>query len=160
MNTVGLAGLAAGVQFILDEGIDKIHEREMMHTKRFIKGLLEIPDVILYGGKDEKRQTATMSINIKDMSQSDIGLILDEDYDIMVRVGLHCAPLAHRTIGTLPRGTVRLAAGYFTTDKEVETALRAIREIAENKGKAKDEAKALPRNESICRPKSSKKGKR
>ena len=152
LNTVGLAGLVAGVQFILDEGIDKIHAREMRHTKRFIKGLQDIPDVILYGGKDETRQTATMSINIKDMSQSDIGLILDEEYDIMVRVGLHCAPLAHRTIGTLPRGTVRLAAGYFTTDKEVEVALGAIKEIADNKGSAKAKAKAIPRNESICKP--------
>jgi selenocysteine lyase/cysteine desulfurase len=69
------------------------------------------------------------------MSQSDIGLILDEDYDIMVRVGLHCAPLAHRTIGTLPRGTVRLAPGCFTTDEEIGAVLKAIREIAENKGR-------------------------
>ncbi len=160
MNTVGLAGLSAGVQYILDEGINKIHEREMRHTKRFITGLKDMDGVILYGGKDVTRQTATMSINLKDMSQSDVGLLLDEEYDIMVRVGLHCAPLAHKTIGTLPNGTVRLAAGYFTTDQEVETALRAIEEIAKNKGQAKAAAKAAPKTDTICRPKSAKNGKK
>ena len=156
MNTVGIAGLVAGVEYILAEGIDKIHAREMRHTKRFIKGLLDISEVTLYGGRDERRATATMSINIKDMAQSDVGLVLDEQYDIMVRVGLHCAPLAHKTLGTSPNGTVRLAAGYFTTDKEVEFAIDAIEEIATHKGKAKAQANAMPKNESICRPKTGK----
>jgi len=141
MNTVGLAGLAAGVQYILDQGIDNIREKEMRHTRKLIEGLDAIPDVILYGAKDPQRQTATLSFNIGDMSQSDIGLILDEDYDIMVRVGLHCAPLAHRTLGTFPRGTVRLAPGCFTTDEEIGAVLKAIREIAENKGRAKEMAR-------------------
>ena len=84
----------------------------------------------LYGGHDAARQTATVSFNIAGLEPSEVGLQLDEEYGIMCRVGLHCAPSAHKTIGTFPTGTVRFGLSYFSTEEEVEVALRAVREMA------------------------------
>jgi selenocysteine lyase/cysteine desulfurase len=86
--------------------------------------------VTLYGGHDAARQTATVSFNVAGLEPSEVGLWLDEEYGIMCRVGLHCAPSAHKTIGTFPRGTVRFGLSYFNTEEEVEVALRAVREMA------------------------------
>lgn len=129
LNTVGLAGLSAGVQFVLDETVEKIREKEMRLTKRFIKGTCEILNLSLYGGCDENRQTSTISFTLKDISPSQIGLTLDEKYGILCRVGLHCAPLAHKTIGTFPDGTIRFGMGYFNTEKEVDFALEALEKM-------------------------------
>ena len=129
MNTVGLAGLTAGVEFVLSETVEKIHEKEMRLSKRFIEGATGIPDLGLYGCCDERRQTSTFSFNINGMSQSEAGFILDEEYGIMCRVGLHCAPTAHKTIGTFPDGTIRFGMGYFITEAEVEFALEALRRM-------------------------------
>jgi selenocysteine lyase/cysteine desulfurase len=86
--------------------------------------------VTLYGGHDASRQAATVSFNVAGLEPSEVGLRLDEEYDIMSRVGLHCAPSAHKTIGTFPTGTVRFGLSYFNTEEEVEAALRAVREMA------------------------------
>lgn len=129
MNTVGLAGLAAGVRFVLDETVEKIRKKEMELTRKFLEGASEISNLTLYGGCDEKTQTSTVSFNIKDISPSKVGLILDEEYDISCRVGLHCAPSAHKTIGTFPDGTVRFGFGYFNTLTEIDHALQALREM-------------------------------
>ncbi len=129
MNTVGLAGLTAGVRFILDETVEKIHEKEQRLTERFLQGAQDIPGLTIYGGHDPTRQTSTISFNIEGLSQSEAGFILDEDYEIMCRVGLHCAPSAHKTIGTFPAGTVRFGLGYFVTEEDIDFALDALREI-------------------------------
>ncbi|NIO71761.1 MAG: aminotransferase class V-fold PLP-dependent enzyme, partial [Anaerolineae bacterium] len=88
------------------------------------------PGVILYGGHDAARQTATVSFNVAGLEPSEVGLQLDEEYGILCRVGLHCAPSAHKTIGTFPTGTVRFGLSYLSTEEEVEAALRAVREMA------------------------------
>ncbi len=86
--------------------------------------------MILYGGHDAARQTATVSFNVAGLEPSEVGLQLDEEYGILCRVGLHCAPSAHKTIGTFPTGTVRFGLSYLSTEEEVEAALRAVREMA------------------------------
>jgi len=130
MNTVGLAGLNAGVEFILNESIMKIHKREMSLARRFIDGIEDIPGLTTYGVFDENKQTSTFSFNIGGLSPSDVGFALDEDYGIMCRVGLHCAPTAHRTIGSFPDGTVRFSMGYFITEDDIDFALNALGELA------------------------------
>jgi len=130
-NGVGLAGLGAGVRYVMEKGVNQIRAREVDLTRRLIPGLAQIPGVSVYGGHDAEMQTATVSFNIEGLAASDVGLLLDERYGIMSRVGLHCAPAAHRTIGTFPGGTVRLGLSYFNTAEEVETAVDATREIAE-----------------------------
>jgi len=130
-NVVGIAGLLAGVRFVLERGVDEIRRHEVELTQRLIEGLSAIPGVTVHGGHDAQRQTATISFNIKGLSPSEVGLRLDEEYSIMCRVGLHCAPAAHKTIGTFPAGTVRFGLGVFNTLEEVETALEAIRQLAQ-----------------------------
>jgi cysteine desulfurase/selenocysteine lyase len=129
-NAVGLAGLGAGVRFVLEQGVENIRRHEEALTAQLIKGLQAVPGVTLYGGRDASRQAATVSFNIAGSEPSEVGLQLDEEYDIMSRVGLHCAPSAHKTIGTFPTGTVRFGLSYFSTEEEVEAALRAVREMA------------------------------
>jgi len=130
-NTVGLAGLNAGISFILKEGINKIHQYELNLSQKLIAGLKKIPGVIVYGEEQVKDRVAVISFNIKDQLPSEVGLRLDEEYDIMCRVGLHCSPAAtHKTIGTFPRGTVRFSMSWFNTLKEVDQAIMAIRNIA------------------------------
>jgi len=129
-NAVGLAGLAAGVRWVLETGVETIRAHEEALTRRLVEGLGEIPGVAVYGGLDASRQTATVSFNVAGLEPSEVGLRLDEEYGILCRVGLHCAPAAHRTIGTFPRGTVRFGLGYFNTIEEVDEAVRAIRRIA------------------------------
>jgi cysteine desulfurase/selenocysteine lyase len=129
-NTVGLAGLAAGVRWVMEQGVDTIRRHEVELGQRLLDGLQEIPSVTVCGGRDATRQTATISFNIAGLEPSEVGLRLDDEYDLMCRVGLHCAPAAHRTLGTFPKGTVRFGLSAFNTQSEVDTALRAVYEIA------------------------------
>jgi len=131
-NIVGLNGLKEGVRFVLAEGVDKIHQHEKNLIIRLIEGLKEIPEVTLYGGDYRKEQVAVVSFNLKDKWPSEVGMRLDEEYDIMCRVGLHCSPATHKTMGTFPRGTVRFSMSWFNTLEEVDQAIMAIREIAKS----------------------------
>jgi cysteine desulfurase/selenocysteine lyase len=129
-NAVGLAGLAAGVRWVKEQGVQAIRQHEEGLTQQLIDGLREIPGVSVYGGLDAARQTATISFNFAGLEPSEVGLRLDDEYDIMCRVGLHCAPAAHRTLGTYPAGTVRFGLSAFNTSDQVDQALRAVQEIA------------------------------
>lgn len=131
LNTVGLAGLGEGVRFLLERGVEEIRCHEVELAQSLIEGLLAIPGVTVYGCHDAERQTATISFNIKGLEPSEVGLRLDEEYGLLCRVGLHCAPAAHKTIGTFPTGTVRFGLGYYSTEEEVETAVGAVRAIVE-----------------------------
>ncbi len=130
-NAVGLAGLAAGVRWVLGRGVETIHAHEQALTRRLIEGLGAIPGVTVYGGLDATRQTATVSFNVADMEPSEVGLRLDEEYGLMCRVGLHCAPAAHKTLGTFPTGTVRFGLGVFNTADEVDSGLSAVRRLTQ-----------------------------
>jgi len=129
-NAVGLAGLDAGIQWVLERGVEAIRRHEIEITQRLIDGLAAIPGVRVFGPRDASRAAAIVSFNVDGLSPSDVGFRLDERYGVLCRVGLHCAPAAHKTIGTFPIGTVRFAPGPFTTSDAIETALAAVREIA------------------------------
>jgi cysteine desulfurase family protein len=130
-NGVGIAGLGAGVRFVLERGIETIRAHEVALTRALIEGLSEIPGVTVYGTRDAELQTATVSFTVANRRVSEIGLRLDEEFGVLCRVGLHCAPAAHRTIGTFPEGTVRFAASVFTTLDEIRAALDAVRRIVQ-----------------------------
>ncbi|HNR65021.1 MAG TPA: aminotransferase class V-fold PLP-dependent enzyme, partial [Atribacterota bacterium] len=128
-NIVGIAGLKAGIRYILKRGITEIRQQERALTDKLISGLKEIPEVILYGKEGTGNRVAVVSFNTRNQSPSDIGLKLDEEYDIMCRVGLHCSPASHRTIGTFPAGTVRFSLSVFNTEQEIEKAVMAVKNI-------------------------------
>jgi cysteine desulfurase/selenocysteine lyase len=130
LNSVGLAGLGASVRWILAKGVDQIRQHEIELTQMLIDGLQKIPGIQVYGTRNASRQTATISFNLHGWTPSELALRLDEAFKIMCRVGLHCAPAAHKTMGTFPDGTVRFGMGYFNTTKEVETALQALEKLS------------------------------
>jgi len=128
-NTPGIAGLGEGVRFILKEGINRIMEKKEKLTLKLLEGLKEIKGVKLYGSLDPKKQIGIVSFNVERKSPSEVSHLLDEKYNILSRPGLHCAPSAHKTIGTFPFGTVRFSVGYFNTEEEIEYALQAVKNL-------------------------------
>ncbi|MBW1645816.1 MAG: aminotransferase class V-fold PLP-dependent enzyme [Deltaproteobacteria bacterium] len=130
-NTIGLAGLAAAAAFIERESPAAIHQRELHLVRRLEEGLAAIPGLTVHGPPPAAGdRLPVLSCTIANLSPSEIGLQLERRHGILVRVGLHCAPRAHRTIGTFPTGTVRLAPGYFNTMAEMETVVAALADIA------------------------------
>ncbi|WP_373897220.1 aminotransferase class V-fold PLP-dependent enzyme [Haloimpatiens sp. FM7315] len=129
MNTPGIAGLLAGVNFIKETGLSTICEHENELCKKFINGVLNIPSFEVYGFKDANLRTSTVSINTSKMDNAELGFTLDSEFGIMTRTGLHCAPLAHKTIGTYPKGTIRFSFGYFNDEKDVDYALHALNSV-------------------------------
>ena len=130
-NAVGLAGLAAGVRWVQERGVDAIRAYEMALTQRVVEGLREIVGVTMYGPLESTCQMSTVSFNLEGLEPSEVGLRLDEEHAIMCRVGLHCAPTAHKTFGTFPAGTVRFGIGVFNTLQEVDEAVDAVRQLAQ-----------------------------
>jgi len=130
VNTVGIAGLGAGVQFVLDTGLAKIREHERNLTELFLTGIKEIPGVRVYGPEQMDERVATVSLTLNGADLGEVAARLEAEYGIMVRSGLHCSPLAHKTIGTFPTGTLRFSFGYFNTEEEVQTAVKALHTLA------------------------------
>ncbi len=129
-NTIGIAGLNAGIRFLEKTGIDVIREKEKHLASIFLDGLKKIKGIKVYGTQSHSDRISVVSFNLENLSPSEASLILDEKYSIMNRPGLHCAPQAHRTIGTFPAGTLRFSFGYFNTEDEVEYGLKALYEIS------------------------------
>jgi len=129
-NTVGLAGLGAGIKYIREQGLEKIRAHGQGLLTRLVDGLRQIPGITLYGPGRPERQVPVVSFNLQSLGSSEVAFILDRVYDIACRSGLHCAPAAHRTLGTLAAGTVRLSLSYHNTAEEVDKTLEAIAEIA------------------------------
>jgi len=125
-NAIGIAGLGAGVAYVADMGVDAIRSKEIALTSLFMDGICSIKGVKIYGGRDPAQRTALVSFTLDVMNPSEVAFNLDERFDIMSRPGLHCAPSAHRTIGTFPDGTVRFSFGMFTTENEIITGIKAI----------------------------------
>jgi cysteine desulfurase family protein len=130
LNLAGIAGLCAGIHWIEEQGRSEIHAREMRLLAMLQDGLSDIRGVTIHGTRRLDRRVAVLSITVDHYDPSDVGVILDVDYGIQTRTGLQCAPLIHEHMGTSPRGTVRFSPGAFTTDAHVETAIRAVAEIA------------------------------
>jgi cysteine desulfurase family protein len=128
-NLVGIASLKAGIEWLKEKGLDAVREHEKDLTRRLIEGLSDIPGLHVYGTLDAEKCVAIVSFTAEKKTVSEIGMRLDEEYGVLVRVGLHCAPAAHKTIGSFPEGTVRLAPGIFTTHTEVDIAVKAVAEV-------------------------------
>jgi len=131
-NTPGIVGLNQGVKFIFEEGIDNIRKHEEDLCEYMLSRLEEVPNIVIYGPKDSKKRAAVISINIGNMDSGEITFLLDSEYDIATRSGIHCAPLAHKTLGTLEQGAVRFSLGYFNTKQDIDTAIEALKQIANN----------------------------
>lgn len=129
-NGPGIIGMGAGVEYILEKGIENIRIHEEKLTLHFIEGIKDIEGIKIYGPMDIKEHAAVVAINLKDIDSSEIAYILDEEYNIAVRSGLHCAPLSHKTIGTLDQGAVRFSFGIFNSIEEVDEAIKALIEIS------------------------------
>ena len=130
MNTPGIAGLGAGVKFILERGVGEIRQHEVKLVEKLMKGLSSIEGLTIYGPPAADQRASLVSFNMKEMDPSAVTVSLDTDYRIMSRGGLHCAPDAHRFLGTFPEGCVRLSPGCFTTLEEVDIVISAIADIA------------------------------
>jgi cysteine desulfurase/selenocysteine lyase len=130
LNLAGIAGLGAAVRFLLEIGIEAVRAHEKKLIAQFLAGASEISGLILYGPKDAVLQCGLASVNIERALPSEVGLILDQSFGIMARTGLHCAPSAHRTLGTFPTGAVRFSFGCFNTPAEVERGLEALCQVA------------------------------
>ncbi len=135
MNILGVAGLYAGVKWVLNNGIRNIHDAEMKLWKKLRDRLRMIEGVTVYCATSEEDQNPVLSFNIEGFNGGDVGTILDVDYDIACRTGLQCAPKVHEILGTIDlHGTVRLSLGPFNTMEDIDTAITAVEEIAALKG--------------------------
>ena len=136
LNVSGIAGLGASVKFILNEGVEKIREHEKNLTAYALEKLSSIAGIKIYGPQNPERQTAVISLNFSDQKCEDIAYMLDTNYGIMVRAGLHCAPCAHRTINTLQRGTFRIGMGFYNTYDHIDCLVKALAEIKTKSGQS------------------------
>lgn len=133
-NGVGIIALGKGIDFINEVGLENIRNHEMSLKNHFIELLKDNEDVILYGTLDD-RQGAVVSLNVKDMDSSEISYILSDEFDIYTRPGFHCAPLAHKTMGTEELGAIRFSFGYYNTLEEIEKTVEALLNIIERNKK-------------------------
>ena len=132
LNLPGIIGLNEGLDYIESQGMENIHNHELVLTQSFLEGLQSIDGINIVGKQNIQDRTAVVSITIDGMDPANIAYELESTYHIMTRVGLHCAPRAHQTLGTYPEGTVRFSFGYANTHEDVESALSALHRIVKN----------------------------
>ncbi len=130
LNLPGIAGLNEGIKYILDTGIKNIQNHENQLTRYMLEGLGEIKNVKVYGSRNFEHRIGVISVTIDEKDCHEVCRELDEKYDIAARGGLHCAYLAHKTIGTQNTGTIRFSIGFFNTIKDIDEALKAVKAIA------------------------------
>ncbi|MFC1504324.1 aminotransferase class V-fold PLP-dependent enzyme [Spirochaetota bacterium] len=128
-NTVGISGLCAGVRFIQKKGIENIMAYEKGLVKLLLEKLEEIDEIEVYGTPGTDNRIPVLSFNVRNKKPSEITYALDNEYNIMARAGLHCAPSAHRTIGTFPEGTVRFSLSFYNTEKEISYTVSSLKKI-------------------------------
>lgn len=131
LNGHGIAGLHAAIQYLEETGIDKIRETEQRLMWKFYEGVKEIPEVKVYGDFSSKERCAIVTLNIGDYDSGEVSDALLTDYGISTRPGGHCAPLMHEALGTVEQGSVRFSFSHYNTEEEVETAIRAVKELAQ-----------------------------
>ena len=129
-NAMGLAGLSAGVAWLMERGVDSLRAHDVQLSERFMAGVAEIAGVTMYGPTNLADRTGVFSVNVGDLSPSDLSHELEQRAGLCTRPGIHCAPLAHQTIGTHPRGTCRFSFGPTTTMAQVDTAIETLGDIA------------------------------
>ena len=131
LNSHGIAGLSAALDFIRETGVEEIARREDLLMRRFHDGVSAIPGVKIYGDFTGAEKSAIVALNIRDYDSASVADELSVEYDIAVRPGAHCAPLMHKALGTTEQGAVRFSFSWFNTEEEIDEAIRAVREIAE-----------------------------
>ncbi len=131
-NAVGLAGLRAGIDYVLERGVENIFRRLQTETLWLIHALQEMPRVRVYSARDDAAQGPVVSFNIEGLHPADVGYILQNSYGITVRTGLHCAPLIHEDLGTQPDGTVRASLSDFTTYEDLIALAEAVGDICQS----------------------------
>jgi len=127
-NAAGIAGLLAGVRFVLETGVERIRRHEMGLTRRFIERIADIPGLRILGPADLSQRVAVISLTVKGYFPDQLAAVLDKVFDVATRAGLHCAPQAHRTAGTLEDGALRFSPGYFNTEEDIDFAAQALHE--------------------------------
>ncbi|MGD0623647.1 MAG: aminotransferase class V-fold PLP-dependent enzyme [Thermodesulfobacteriota bacterium] len=133
INIMGVLGLMAGLDFLAAQGIEAIRQKEQALARRLWEGLAELNKVKLYGVDPMEQRLGVVLTNIEGMIPADVGAILDGDFGIATRVGLHCAPLVHRSLGTGRAGGVRFSVGPFNTEKEIDRAVEAMSVISRSR---------------------------
>ena len=128
-NVLGVAGLVAGVKWVEQQGLEKIHAHEVALVERLWKRLDEIGGYEVFGHRDHSRRVGTISFRSDALPAPEIGGILDQAFEIAIRPGLHCAPYAHKAIGTFPDGAVRASPGPFNTEADIDVLAGALAEI-------------------------------
>ena len=128
-NVLGVAGLAAGISYVTEKGIDAVREHETALCERLWRHLDEAGGFEVFGRRDPARRVGTLSFRCEALPAAEVGGILDQAFDIAVRPGLHCAPYVHRSLGTFPEGTVRVSPGPFSTEGDIDALAAALAEI-------------------------------
>ena len=129
MNLPGIFGWEAAMTFLSDQGIDKLRAHELSLTKRFLDGIRDIPHLCLCGPNHTENRVGVISLDFLNRDNAAVSFELEQKFGILVRCGLHCAPSAHRSLGTFPKGTVRFSLGYANTEADVDAAVAAIRSL-------------------------------
>ena len=129
LNTPGVYGLNAALKYLMALGLNEIRNKEMASTQMFLEGLKRFPNVTVIGKQETFNRTAVVSIQIEGIDIAHVAYLLDKEYHIMTRVGLHCAPHAHKTLGTYPIGTLRFSFGHLNTPDEIQTCIEALETI-------------------------------
>lgn len=129
LNMPGIIGLMEGIKFIESQGLKTIYEKNTFLRKLLVSELKNINSIILYEDTNNENYTSCVSFNVKNIDTAELSFILDSDFGIKNRSGLHCAPLAHKTIGSFPTGTVRLSLSYFNSKEDIEYTINSINKI-------------------------------
>ena len=131
LNGHGIAGLGAGAAFLLEKGVDTVHQYEIALARRFYEGVKAIPGVTVYGDFSTWNRTAVVALNIGDHDSGAVSDALWEEYGIATRPGAHCAPRMHKALGTAEQGAVRFSFSLFNTPEEADAAINAVKELAQ-----------------------------
>lgn len=131
LNGHGIAGLRAAVCYIMETGMEKIREKELALMRRFYEGVSRIPEVKIYGDFDAGQRSPIVALNIGEYDSAEVSDELNVSYGIVTRPGAHCAPLMHRALGTVSQGAVRFSFSHYNTEEEVDSAIKAIKELTE-----------------------------
>ncbi len=129
MNLPGIAGLHRALTYLEEYGIENIARQELAICQRFIDGALTLPDTRVVGKLDTQDRAAIVSLDFQKMDNAEVSFLLDNQYGVMTRCGLHCAPRAHKSLGTFPQGTVRFSFSHHNTLEEVDTCIEGLRKI-------------------------------
>lgn len=130
LNSHGIAGLSAALDYLFEIGVEEIGKKETSLMRRFYDGVANVPGVTVYGDFSAEKRGAIVTLNIGEYDSGAVSDELSEVYDIATRAGAHCAPRMHEALGTVEQGAVRFSFSWFNTEEEVDTAIRAVRELA------------------------------